>query len=334
MNNAYSWSVPTKILYLLGVVLLTLIAWEVYRGQMYYQLKEDLLSRTDLLTMASDNPVLRWEYRANVQVYDPVTRYDVRTNNFGFRDRDFYAGGIQQGKRRIAFIGDSVLFGLMENIENIFVRKYEAYVNAQAGRQAVETLNFGVDGYNTLQISELLKRIAIQFKPDEVIYVLCVNDFNFDPLEGDMQIFFEKPQSFIVQAIERLLKRVAQKDIHMIYFDKHKDTVFSLISNMNELLTRQLIDFSVVLIPAFYPDDTTFDDYPLIRMHQETAGALTRVGVKVIDLLASFSSTHLPPRHFAHDIWHLNKAGHEHVAFELGRLRQPTAEVRVSGKKY
>ena len=321
MNNVHRWSVLTNKLHLLVVVLLTLVAWEVYRGQMYYQLKEDLLGRTDMLTIASDNPVLRWEYRANVQVYDPVTRLDVRTNNYGFRDRDFHTGDIHQGRRRIAFIGDSVLFGLMENVDDIFVSKYEAYVNEQAGRHAVETLNFGVDGYNTLQISELLKKIVVQFKPDEVIYVLCVNDFNFDSLEGDMQIFFEKPQSFIVQAIERLLMRVAQKDIHMIYFDKHKDTVFSLISDMNEHLTRRLIDFSVVLIPAFYPDDTSFDDYPLIRMHQETANALTRAGVKVVDLLPSISNTHIPPRHFAHDIWHLNKAGHEHVAVELGRLQ-------------
>jgi len=321
MNKDITARAPSNKLHLWGAVLLTLIAWEVYMGHMYDQLKEDILGRTAMFTIASDNPVLRWQYRANVQVYDPVTRLDVRTNNYGFRDRDFSTQGFQQGRKRIAFVGDSVTFGFMENIEHIFVRKFETYVNEQAGRQAVETLNFGVDGYNALQINELLKGVVIQFKPDEVIYVMCVNDFDFDPLEGDMQVFFDKPQSFIVQSIQRLLKRIALNDIHLINFDKNKDRVFSLISDMNERLIHRKIDFSVVLVPAFYQDHTTFDAYPLVRMHQETASSLTVLGVKVVDLLPSFSSTHMPPGYFAHDIWHLNKAGHEHVAVELSRNR-------------
>jgi hypothetical protein len=107
----------------------------------------------------------------------------------------------------------------------------------------------------------------------------------------------------------------------MIYFDKYKDRVFRLIGDMHERLSRQNIDFSVVLVPAFYQEETTFDNYPLIRLHQETASALSELGVKVIDLLPSFRATQKPPRYFAQDIWHLNKAGHEHVAVELSRLQ-------------
>jgi len=321
MNNKNSGQSRSGKLHLWIAVLLTLIGWEIYMGYRYDQLKEDLLSSTEMFTIASHNPVLRWEYRAKVQVYDPETHIDVRTNNYGFRDRDFLTERSLPGRRRIALVGDSVTFGLKENIEHTFSRKFEKYANAQAGWHAVETLNFGVDGYNTLQVNELLKEVVMQFKPDEVIYIMCVNDFNFDSLEGDMQIFFEKPWSFILQALQRLFMRITPEDIHIIDFDKNKDRVFSLIGDMHERLTSQNIDFTVVLVPAFYHGDTSFDDYPLVRMHQETATVLTGIGIKVVDLLPSFSNSHMPPGHFAHDIWHLNKAGHERVAFELGRLQ-------------
>jgi hypothetical protein len=161
----------------------------------------------------------------------------------------------------------------------------------------------------------------MQFKPDEVIYIMCVNDFNFDSLEGDMQIFFEKPRSFIVQTLKRVFMHITPEDNHLVNFDKNKDRVFSLIGDMHERLASQNIEFLVILVPAFYQDETTFENYPLARLHQETATALTGMGVHVIDLLPSFSISHMPPRHFAHDIWHLNKAGHEHVALELGKLQ-------------
>ncbi|MGV6827437.1 MAG: SGNH/GDSL hydrolase family protein [bacterium] len=296
---------------------LTVLAWEYFMASRFDTLSNNIHESSSLLTIPSENPILRWEYQSNVLVHDQANDYLVQTNNFGFRDDDFSIARTSATARRIAFIGDSVTFGLFEDAENLFVSRIQSALRTGEAELMTETMNFGIDGYNTLQVSELLKREVIQFGPDEVLYIMCVNDFNLGPLEGDMQVFFDKPRSFTIQALQRIYQNISGEDVHLRDFERNKAQVLNSVTDMHELLNIYNISFKVVLIPAFYKDKNSFDEYPLERLHKEIMSELASREIHTIDLLPEFRNSGQPPHTLAHDIWHLNAAGHDIVAREL-----------------
>ena len=58
---------------------------------------------------------------------------------------------------RTAFIGDSIVLGMGPFYNKIFVRRFEIEANKLNLTQRVQALNFGIDGYNTIQIYEILR---------------------------------------------------------------------------------------------------------------------------------------------------------------------------------
>ncbi|MBL4845288.1 MAG: SGNH/GDSL hydrolase family protein, partial [Planctomycetes bacterium] len=76
------------------------------------------------------------------------------------------------GRRRIAFLGDSVCYGFYASGEENLSRRVEAGL----GAQRVESLNFGVPGYNAHMVSATLREHALEFGPAAVIYVFHEND--------------------------------------------------------------------------------------------------------------------------------------------------------------
>jgi lysophospholipase L1-like esterase len=95
----------------------------------------------------------------------------VKINSHGIRDRE-YDVRKPAGTYRIAAIGDSITFGnrlaqeltYSERLEGLFVDR------------AVEVLNLGVGGYDTLQEVARLEQVGLQFDPDHVVVGYCVND--------------------------------------------------------------------------------------------------------------------------------------------------------------
>ena len=129
--------------------------YEAYHSYKYYQWRSDYENSGDWyggLTIASKNQTLMWEYRPNAESNDPQIGSKIRTNRYGFRDRDYESMGKPKGVTRIAFIGDSVTLGLKVDNQNIFVRKFEDYATDLHPDLRIEALNFGIDGYNTIQI--------------------------------------------------------------------------------------------------------------------------------------------------------------------------------------
>jgi lysophospholipase L1-like esterase len=76
------------------------------------------------------------------------------------------------GRRRVAFLGDSVCYGFFASGNENLARRVEASL----GSERVETLNFGVPGYNAHMVSATLREQALEFGPDAVIYVFHQND--------------------------------------------------------------------------------------------------------------------------------------------------------------
>ena len=177
-------------------------------------------------------------------------------NRWGFRDRDYETPVKPPETHRIAFLGDSVTLGLGVAAEDMFVRRFEDAANRLGLGHAVQTLNFSVDGYNTVQVNEMLRTKALPFAPDKVIYVLCLNDFDFQDASGEKIRYFRKPKSFLLEALEqiyrvRIYQQLAGSDFHHYHFNKNKEIAFQSIRDMHALAKQNGIGFHVVVLPIF-----------------------------------------------------------------------------------
>lgn len=105
-----------------------------------------------------------------------------RINKEGFRDRE-YTLQKTPGKKRIVFLGDSVVYGYGIELEGTIPKQLEK-IFAEHG-ESVEVLNFGVSGYETEQSVEFFKTTALAFKPDLVIVGYTLNDSIYASMELD-----------------------------------------------------------------------------------------------------------------------------------------------------
>lgn len=91
----------------------------------------------------------------------------VTTNSMGLRDHEI---GPKQGYR-VAILGDSFTWGYG-------VEASERFSDLLALKTGVETINFGLSGYGTIQYYLMLDRV-LSLKPDLVIIAFCLqNDFD------------------------------------------------------------------------------------------------------------------------------------------------------------
>lgn len=298
---------------------------EVYKNREYEQWKKSYYKKTaglmGHLTVSSENKVLMWEYRKSGEYHNTHNHFSIKTNQFGFRDQN-HALLQKPGSIRIAFVGDSVTLGLRVNYEDTYVRKFEIYANERSHDCIIETLNFGIDGYNALQIYELLRTRIIEYQPDKVVYVMNMNDFDFENSSGNKIRYFKKPNSFFLEMLETIYKRVCIRfygkdydtSFHLYYFNKNKQAVFQAILSMQDLLKKKGIAFQVVLLPFFHPDGDGFKNYSLTIMHREIIDFLTANQIAAFDLLERFQELHDPQSAYAYDIWHPNERGHQLIA--------------------
>jgi len=117
----------------------------------------------------SDNGKIAYELRPNTE--------DI--NSAGFRDFE-YKIDKDPGTTRIVVIGDSIAYGIGiedSGFEKTYAKQLETFLNKQ-NKKRFEVLNFGVPGYDTVQIFEHFKDKAMKYMPDIVIYGYWFNDFN------------------------------------------------------------------------------------------------------------------------------------------------------------
>ena len=299
------------------VIVSTLVAlivvgggYEWMRGKEYdaWRAEYEEKSRQDTVIRFSSNERLMWEYI-------PYAERDwLQINRYGFRDEDLVTKRKPDGVYRIAFIGDSVTLGLNEEWENTFVRQFQQLVDAQP-ELSVQAMNFGVSGYHTRQIRELLSAEVMAFEPDEVIYVMCLNDFDFEDASEDMFRYFNRPKSFVIKAFYDAQKRFSDLEYHEYHFEKNREEVYDLVEAMSEIARQADARFKLVILPVFTESDS-YDDYPYPMIHADLKSTLEVRGIEVEDFLSPFAAAGAEPRHWAFDIWHFNETGHR-LAAEL-----------------
>ena len=289
---------------------LFVLGYELFSSYRYDQWKQDYLVNGDWygnLTIPSANENLLWEYRPD----STGTKWDteVRTNSAGFRDRE-HTKQREAGSYRVAFGGDSTTVGVGAEQEAIYVRRFEELAATQGAAQSAEAIAFAVDGYNALQVLELLRTRAPEYGPDEAIYVLCLNDFDFEYSSGKKIRFFRKPKSFFAELVERLRLRIPGTNYYEYFYRKNSDEVVAAVTATRDDLEAQGIRFRVALLPIFGRSGT----WPHAGLFDDFAARLEAQGVPVIDLREAFIATGANPRDYAGDSLHMNAAGHQFAA--------------------
>jgi lysophospholipase L1-like esterase len=117
----------------------------------------------------------------------------MNINSDGFRDEPFTTKG---KKKRIAFIGDSVTEGFGVEIEDRYSDRFGSLFNNE-----IETLNFGIAGYTTIDELEILKKYIIPSQPDMVVLQVYFNDFarNLNRIAAKK----EEPKETVVAAVAK-----------------------------------------------------------------------------------------------------------------------------------
>lgn len=298
----------------LVALLVAAVAWEIRANVRYYRWRARFDNNVwiERLTIASSNPTLLWEYRPYGEAGG------LKTNRWGFRDVDYERREKPQGVRRVAFVGDSITLGQGVSPEETFVHR----LGAAAARvdRPVQALNFGVDGYHALQIRELLRAKVLAFQPDQVVYVMCLNDFDFSDSSGRKISYFRRPLLFLPQDLDRAWRALTGAEFHHHHFGKHRDEVFAAILDMGRIAEERRAGFLVAVVPTF-PETRAGDDYfsryPFADLHREITGFCERSRVRVHDLLEDFRRQPPPPERYALDLWHLTPEGHRVVAEAL-----------------
>ncbi|MEM8929531.1 MAG: SGNH/GDSL hydrolase family protein [Acidobacteriota bacterium] len=296
-------------------------AYEIVENIRYYRWRADFGGTAWLgaVTQPSDDPELMWEYAPH------STHKRISTNQWGFRGRDLPKRKVV-GEQRVAFIGDSVTLGYGEEEEDIFLRVFEQLAWPIEDHD-VTAMNFGIDGYATPQIRRLLETRVLAFEPNQVIYTMCLNDFDFTSSAGNKVLYFRKPGSFFLRKFEHLVRRIRGIEFHTFKFGKNRDEVYEHLIAMRDTTRQADADFHLVLLPIFPVDVNSFAYYPHQELHDDIRAFAHEQGIPFTDILDEFRRRGGPPRAYANDVWHPNPDGHrvigESMLWVLGMTPPP-----------
>jgi len=290
----------------------------------------------------SENPVLGYELIPNSR------DGEARINKDGMRDRD-YPLRKPGDTFRIAVVGDSITFGYNVEARDTYAKRLEELLNKDLeGTWQFEVMNFGVSGYNVIQIAENLRTKVLKYDPDLLLYGYCLND----------------PQEYSHE-MERLLDRLQADERYYLNTRRYSrgllahSKLFLLTRYMFELSTQDMqavgdeadvsIDPQVIalrkgnyasyfkgiyssgdgsqrlkqglemisnatdvpLVAVIFPIFSDLEDYPLTSVHELVKKEFLDNGHQVIDLLDTYAHAMEQPGHaLNYEPLHPTPAGH------------------------
>src|SRR3989338_4295399 len=161
---------PNLIL-LLFVIVICVIFFEIVLRFFYPQpLNPIFLPTDDRGTFAEYDAILGWRLKSNIEGLFFSNEYNTNIKNNAQGLRMGRNVPLKKSKYRIAFLGDSFIWGFGVN-EHERVSEY-----LEKELENVEVLNFGVSGYGTDQYYLQLNRTVLKFRPDMVIVGFYAND--------------------------------------------------------------------------------------------------------------------------------------------------------------
>lgn len=240
-------------------------------------------------------------------VGDRPHRYFYPEASHNMRDY-FYEPVKPLGVFRMVVVGDSFTFGQSMVFDDAFPKRLERILNLNVHQPKVEVMNYGVEGYSTLQENQMVREVLTDYHPDFILLEITLNDPQLQPyrvthpdfnakmgrfeLQGKIYRYW-KSLGFVVSRIKNWRSHHEMKEYYFSLY-KGKDTWDSFqqaLQQMSEITKRQNVPLAAVVFPLFsYSLD---ESYPFLPLHKKTHLALDQLGIPYLDLFESYRG--IPP---------------------------------------
>jgi lysophospholipase L1-like esterase len=286
-------------------------------------------ARARSIHVKSDDPELIYVNRPG------YGRDDVRfTEVHGIvRSRD--VDEARGGAFRIAVLGDSIAAAhpIRSGGRKSFSEQLEDRLNVTraAGGAPVEVLNFGTDGYGTLQEARLLETKAARFTPDVVIVAYCLNDPSNSYTPTVWFLDHPEPRFYLLDLVQRRLGATPSElsPAHPRYthgtieWDRLYRADGPAWQGVEQGLARIArygeehdVPTLLVLFPLLLTGQEPGDEQELAQqLYEQVSETATRHRMRFVDLRAAYRPyTASQLRLIAEDPIHPNALGHELAA--------------------
>lgn len=137
-----------------------------------------ILKTSDVIPNTSINNIIRYQPGTKATLYEPDgNSHTVEINDNGWNSsKKKYITKKPEGIKRIAVIGDSYVQASAVNVKEGFAEIIEQELNNSGYKS--EVYRFGIDGAPLSQYLYMLRKEALQYKPDIVVIQLIHNDFD------------------------------------------------------------------------------------------------------------------------------------------------------------
>jgi lysophospholipase L1-like esterase len=290
------------------------------------------------------------EYSVHMKSDDPELVYVTRPGYVTDGVRISESHGILQsrdvpvakpaGTCRIAVLGDSIAAGHTLRVRRArnFSEALEALLNQSDAPPRFEVLNFGTDGYGTLQEARLLETRVSPFAPDVVLVQYCLNDPS-NSYTPTVWFLDARPTSFLLDFVRRRLGATPSElsPAHPRYthgavdwtrlYDPAGPGWRQVVQGFDRIAAwakpRQ-VPVVIVIFPLLLDVPDAQAQAPLLgRLHGQVRAAAAHEGFYVLDLaplFARFTAEEL--REIPGDQLHPNPRGHELAARAIQELLQ------------
>jgi len=223
----------------------------------------------------------------------------VRLNSQGFRDTAPFTRLVPDGRRRIAFVGDSFTFGhAIENVADRFSDRV-GYLLEQAAPKKFVVANLGIPGIGTNDMVPLWQKKVLQTdsQVDIAVYTICLNDiewFSQENLEQNAEIQKLKPSFFLFRdtyfynqlALRFQVSRKPQvRDYFGYVLEYYRgapwEKMRAELLRFKDLLSSHQTDLRLVIFPFLH---NLGPDYPFREAHQKIRDFATSHQIPVLDL--------------------------------------------------
>lgn len=264
------------------------------------------------LKIESPNPAIGHVHRPGAQAH--LMDVDVRINSDGLRDVEH--SHERDGRRRIAFLGDSLTFGWGVAQDATFAAVLQRDLSKQA---PTEIINFAAGNYNTSQEVSLFVDKGLAYHPDEVVVFWFINDAEPTPHKSRWWWLARlRIATFYWSRVKALWARLSPgASFEEYYADLYRDDQPGWAEARRAFLQLAAVcaDNGITLKVVLLPELHQLDPYPFAREHGLVADFLRAHGIAVLDLAPRFQGERAPQTLWvARDDAHPNARAHQLIA--------------------
>ncbi len=200
---------------------------------------------------------------------------------------------------RIAFLGDSVTYGLHVSTRETFVWKTGVLLNSRQDVPCV-TINLGVPAEDLVREWAVYNDAKDHFRPDVVVHVLAENDLDVDLYRDLVPIARMMKERTWASQYSRLFELAEAKVRWLIAWrgsvdymrggatPEARERSWRIASYAIRATKRLVEEDGAIYILAGFPVPIHLDDYPAEGVHRRTAALARELGVPYLDLLDVF----------------------------------------------